>query len=175
MLDALAGERWCSYYNSNYDIDIRSLRYPGLISYKTEAGGGTTDYATDIYFDAIAQGHYECFIAQHTYLPFLFMPDAIEATVKLMQANRSRLSVYSSYNLGGFSQCPDDFYKEIKKHVPNFRIEYAPDFRQDIAASWPDSIDDQIARKDWGFSPQYDISDMTEVMLREAKLKRNNC
>ena len=167
----LAGERWCAYYHHKYGIDIRSIRYPGLISFKTEAGGGTTDYAVEIYFDAVAQGYYECFIDKDNYMPFLFMPDAIRATVELMGSRRSRLSVRSSYNLGGFSHSPNDFYNEIRKYIPDFRIEYKPDFRQAIADSWPDSIDDSLTKKDWGFEPKYNLEDITIIMLEEVKRK----
>lgn len=165
----IAGERWCAYYHRKYGIDVRSLRYPGLISYKTEAGGGTTDYAVEIYFDAFKERAYECFINEDTYMPFLFMPDAIRATVELMEARRSRLSVHEGYNLAGMSLCPADFQREIAKHIPGFKVNYVPDFRQEIAESWPDSIDEAITIKDWKFQKKYDLSAMTEVMLKQVK------
>lgn len=170
-ISKLAGERWCAYYSHKYGLDIRSLRYPGLISYKTEAGGGTTDYAVDIYQEAIANGHYECFIAEDTYMPFLFMPDAIRATMELMEAKKSDLSITSSYNLGGISHCPKDFYMSIKKQLPDFTINYTPDFRQPIADSWPNSIDDTLTTRDWGYSVKYDLEKVTAIMLEQMQKK----
>ncbi|MFW5878109.1 MAG: NAD-dependent epimerase/dehydratase family protein, partial [bacterium] len=169
----LAGERWCDYYYNKYDVDVRSIRYPGLISYKTEAGGGTTDYAVEIYYEAIRNASYECFLSENTSLPMLFMPDAVKATIELMEAERLGLRIHSSYNLGGFSVNPDDIYREIKKHVPDFSVTYNPDFRQAIADSWPQSIDDSYARKDWGFNYEYDLEKMTIVMLEEIRKKLN--
>jgi nucleoside-diphosphate-sugar epimerase len=167
-----AGERWIEYYNRRYKLDIRSIRYPGLISYKTEPGGGTTDYAVEIFFEAIKNGHYECFLSENSALPMLFMPDAIKATIDLMEADKSRLTIKSSYNLGGLSFTPKQLADEIKKHIPSFTIDYKPDFRQAIADSWPHSIDDSIARKDWGFNHNYDLSKMTEIMIREIRAKK---
>jgi len=167
----LAGERWCNYYYSKYGLDIRSLRYPGLISYKTEAGGGTTDYAVEIYYDAIRKGSYDCFLSANTRLPMLFMPDAIKATIDLMEADKSKISVHNSYNLGGFSVTPEEISDEIKKYIPEFKISYKPDFRQAIADSWPQSIDDSIARKDWGFDFSYNLKKMTKIMLKEVGKK----
>ncbi len=165
----LAGERWCEYYHHKYGIDVRSVRYPGLISYKTEAGGGTTDYAVEIYFEALQEEYYECFIKKDTAMPFLFMSDAIDATLKLMETPEHQLSIHSSYNIGGYSHTPEDFYNNIKKHIPSFRIDYNPDFRQAIAASWPDSIDDQLSRRDWGYDPKCKLEEMTKIMLRQIK------
>lgn len=170
-ISKLAGERWCNYYHKKYGIDIRSLRYPGLISYKTEAGGGTTDYAVEIYFEAVEDGRYECCIKKDTYMPFLFMSDAIEATVQLMQVPRKQLTVPSSYNMHGISHCPDDFANAIRKSIPHFAMEYKPDFRQEIADSWPDSISDVEARKDWGYDPKFNLEAITEIMLNEARKK----
>jgi nucleoside-diphosphate-sugar epimerase len=167
----LAGERWCDYYYNKYGVDVRSLRYPGLISYKTEAGGGTTDYAVEIYYEAIRKGEYECFLSENTSLPMLFMPDAVRATIELMEADRDKLRIHSSYNLGGFSVNPNDIFQEIKKHIPDFSVTYNPDFRQAIADSWPQSIDDSYARKDWGFNYDYDLERMTGVMLEEIEKK----
>ena len=167
----LAGERWCDYYYNKYGVDIRSIRYPGLISYKTEAGGGTTDYAVEIYYEAIKNHNYECFLSKDTALPMLFMPDAIQATIDLMEADRDNLSVHSSYNLGGFSVTPDQIYHEIKKHIPEFGITYKPDFRQAIAESWPESINDSVARSDWGFQYKYNLEKMTGIMLKEIRKK----
>ena len=169
----LAGERWCAYYQQKYDIDIRSLRYPGLISHKTEAGGGTTDYAVEIFYDAIRNGHYDCFIKENTAMPFLFMDDAINATIRLMEANKSKLRVHSSYNIAGYSHTPHDFYQAIKQRRPDFKISYHPDFRQEIADSWPDSIDDTFAREDWGYKSKCDLQCMTDIMLDEIGKKQN--
>jgi nucleoside-diphosphate-sugar epimerase len=169
-----AGERWCEYYFKKYGLDVRSIRYPGLISYKTEAGGGTTDYAVEIFYDAIKEKKYECFLKEDASLPMMFMPDAIESTIRLMEADSSKLTIRSSYNLGGISFDPKEISAEIKKHIPEFEITYKPDFRQKIAESWPSSIDDSVARKDWGCSYEYDLPKMTEVMLDEIgkKLKK---
>ena len=167
----LAGERWCDYYFNKFGVDVRSVRYPGLVSYKTEAGGGTTDYAVEIYYEAIKNSRYECFLTEGTSLPLLFMPDAIKATIKLMETDRSKLTIHSSYNLGGMSVTPKHIYKEVKKYIPDFSITYNPDFRQAIAESWPQSIDDTIARLDWGFDSEYDLEKMTKIMLKEIKKK----
>ncbi len=167
----MAGERWCDYYFNKYGIDIRSIRYPGLISYKTEAGGGTTDYAVEIYYEAVKNAEYECFLSEKTALPMLFMPDAIGSTIQLMEAERSSLSIHSSYNLGGFSVSPEDIYSEICKHIPDFKVSYKPDFRQDIADSWPQSIDDSVARNDWGFNYEYGLEKMTVIMIEEIRKK----
>ena len=170
-ISKLAGERWCDYYYNKYDVDVRSIRYPGLISHKTEAGGGTTDYAVEIYYEAIRKANYNCFLSENTALPMLFMPDAIRATVDLMEADRSKLSINCAYNLGGYSLTPKQIYGEIKKHIPDFKITYSSDFRQAIADSWPQSIDDKVAREDWGCQYEYDLEKMSEVMLREIGRK----
>lgn len=170
-ISKLAGERWCDYYYNKYGVDVRSLRYPGLISYKTEAGGGTTDYAVEIYYEAIRKQNYESFLASHTALPMLFMPDAIKATIDLMQAERSKLTIHSSYNLGGFSVTPMEVAAEIQKHIPGFEISYNPDFRQQIADSWPQNVDDTIARMDWGYNSEYDLEKMSKIMLEEIGKK----
>ncbi len=172
-ISKLAGERWCDYYFNKYGVDVRSLRYPGLISYKTEAGGGTTDYAVEIYYEAIRNGSYECFLTGNTSLPMLFMPDAIQATIQLMEAERSKLSIHSAYNLGGMSITPDQVYREILKEIPGFIISYNPDFRQAIAETWPESVDDSLAREDWGFKQHYDLEKMTGIMLKEIRNKLN--
>lgn len=170
-ISKLAGERWCEYYHNKYSIDIRSLRYPGLISHKTEAGGGTTDYAVEIFYEAIRHGRYTSFLTAGTRLPMLFMPDAIEATIKLMETERSKLTIHSSYNLCGFSTSPEELAAEIRKHIPDFSIDYQPDFRQEIADTWPHSVDDTIARMDWGFKVNYDLERMTGIMLGEIRKK----
>lgn len=169
-----AGERWCEYYFKKYGLDVRSIRYPGLISYKTEAGGGTTDYAVEIFFEAVKNKKYECFLKEDASLPMMFMPDAIESTIKLMEADADKLTIRSSYNLGGISFNPEEIANEIKKHIPDFKITYKPDFRQKIAESWPASIDDSVARKDWDCKYEYDLAKMTKVMLEEVgkKLKK---
>jgi nucleoside-diphosphate-sugar epimerase len=170
-ISKLAGERWCDYYFNKYGVDVRSLRYPGLISYKTEAGGGTTDYAVEIFYHAIRTGSYACFLNKDTALPMLFMPDAIQATIKLMEARRSDLSISCAYNLGGMSLTPDQLYREILKEIPGFTISYHPDFRQDIAYTWPQSVDDSRAREDWGFKQNYSLERMSAIMLKEIRNK----
>ena len=170
-ISKLAGERWCEYYNHKYNLDVRSIRYPGLISYKTEAGGGTTDYAVEIFYDAIESGNYECFLKPDTALPMMFMTDAIRATIELMESDESKLTVHSSYNLSGISFSPEQVAAEIKKTMPDFKITYKPDFRQEIAESWPSTIDDSVARKDWGWKHEYDIGKITDIMLENIKKK----
>ena len=161
------GERWCEYYHKNYGVDVRSIRYPGIISYKTKPGGGTTDYAVDIFHEALKQKKYECFLSENTKLPMMFMDDAISGTLKLMEADVKRLSVWSSYNLSAMDFTPKMLAEVIKRHIPDFEINYQPDFRQQIANSWPSSIDDSYARKDWGWLPQFDLEKTTTVMLKE--------
>jgi nucleoside-diphosphate-sugar epimerase len=170
-ISKLAGERWGEYYQKRYGVDYRSLRYPGLISYKTEAGGGTTDYAVEIYYEAIRNKKYECFLREDTALPMMFMDDAIAATIQLMSADDSKLSLRSSYNVGGMSFTPKDVAAAIRKHIPEFEISYKPDFRQAIADSWPASIDDAVARKDWGLSDKFNLDSMTDLMLNEISKK----
>lgn len=170
-ISKLAGERWCEYYHTKHNLDVRSIRYPGLISYKTEAGGGTTDYAVEIFYDAIESGKYECFLKPDTTLPMMFMPDAIKATIELMEADEDKLTVHSSYNLSGISFDPQQLAAQIKKIIPKFQISYKPDFRQAIADSWPKSIDDSVARNDWGWKHDYDLEKMTKIMLKEIKKK----
>jgi len=172
-ISKLAGERWCDYYYNKYGVDVRSVRYPGLISYKTEAGGGTTDYAVEIYYEAVRNGRYTSFLQEGTALPMLFMPDAIKGTIDLMEAERSKLTIHSSYNLGGFSTTPEQITAEIRKHIPDFSISYNPDFRQQIAESWPQSVDDTVARMDWGYETKYDLEKMTGIMLEEIRKKTN--
>lgn len=170
-ISKLAGERWIEYFYNKYGVDTRSIRYPGLISYKTEAGGGTTDYAVEIFYEAIRNGKYECFLSEKTALPMQFMPDAIKATIGLMETDASNLSLRSSYNVAGISFTPEDIAAEVKKHLPDFEITYKSDFRQAIADSWPKSIDDSVARNDWGLTDKYDLAGMTKVMLDEIKKK----
>ncbi|MBP6732022.1 MAG: NAD-dependent epimerase/dehydratase family protein [Chitinophagales bacterium] len=160
-----AGERWCDWYFQKRGLDVRSLRYPGLISYKTKAGGGTTDYAVDIFFEAVANKKYECFLHEDTTLPMMYMPDAIRGTIALMEAPAEKISVRSGYNFSGFSFAPKDLAAEIKKSIPDFSITYKPDFRQPIADSWPQSIDDSVAHRDWGWQPEFDLAKMTTDMI----------
>jgi nucleoside-diphosphate-sugar epimerase len=164
-----AGENLCAYYNEKFDMDIRGLRYPGLISYKSPPGGGTTDYAIDIFHKALAGEHFECFLKQDTYLPMMYMDDAIRATISLMDAPKEKLSVKNSYNVAAFSFSPEEIAAEIKKHIPDFSISYAPDYRQSIAESWPQSIADIQARTDWDWHHEYDLSKTVEAMLTGIK------
>jgi nucleoside-diphosphate-sugar epimerase len=164
-----AGEFWCNYYFRRFGVDVRSLRYPGLISYKSAPGGGTTDYAIEIFHEALSDQHYNCFLKKDTYLPMMYMPDAIRATIELMEAPADKISVRTSYNLSSMSFSPEEMGAEIKKYVPGFTINYEPDYRQAIADSWPQSIDDSVARKDWGWTPEYDISRMSEEMMENMK------
>jgi len=170
-ISKLSGEYWCKWYQQNHNVDVRSVRFPGLISWKTPAGGGTTDYAVDIYYKAIEDGKYTSFLKEGTYLPMLYMDDAINAIIELMSADPKQLGEFKSYNLGGLSFAPEHLAAEIKKHIPNFTIDYAPDFRQAIADSWPSSIDDSVAKADWGFEPKFDIDKMTTTMLDNLKIK----
>jgi nucleoside-diphosphate-sugar epimerase len=152
-------------------VDVRSIRYPGLISWKTPAGGGTTDYAVEIFYEAVENGKYTSFIAENTGMPMLYMDDAINATLKLMAAPKESLTVHTSYNLGGLSFTPKELAAEIQKEMPDFSIDYQPDFRQQIADSWPASIDDSVAKEDWGLTYDYDITEMTKDMLKNLKVK----
>ena len=164
-----SGERWCEYYHKIFGVDVRSIRYPGLISYTTLPGGGTTDYAVEIYYKALADKKYECFLSAETKMPMMYMQDAIEATVQIMQADTDKIKIRSSYNLAAMSFTPIEIAAEIRKHIPEFEITYAPDFRQKIADSWPASIDDSEARKDWDWKHQYNLESMTTDMLHQLK------
>lgn len=168
-----AGERWCEYYFNKHQVDVRSIRYPGLIGWKSAPGGGTTDYAVHIFHEALKTGNYECFLSENTALPMMYMPDAIKATIHIMQADASKVKIRSSYNLAGVSFSPKDIALEIKKHIPDFKISYKPDFRQAIADSWPQSIDDSRAQADWGWKPSFNLSKMTEDMLENLKSKKS--
>ncbi|MBW7890569.1 MAG: NAD-dependent epimerase/dehydratase family protein [Chitinophagaceae bacterium] len=160
-----AGEFWCNYYHHRFGVDVRSLRYPGLISYKSSPGGGTTDYAVEIYKEALEQGNYTSFLSADTSLPMMYMPDAIRATIELMESPADKISIRTSYNLAAISFSPREIADEIKKHIPNFTIRYQPDYRQSIADSWPQSIDDSRARKDWNWKHQYNLPEITADML----------
>ncbi len=164
-----AGEFWCNYYHQRYGVDVRSLRYPGLISYKSEPGGGTTDYAVEIFYAAVEEKKYNCFLREDTYLPMMYMPDAIRATIELMQSDAKKITVRTSYNISGMSFSPKEITSEIQKHIPGFATIYKPDYRQQIAESWPQSIDDSMASRDWNWKPGYDLSEMTKDMLNNMK------
>ena len=164
-----SGERWCEYYNHVFGVDVRSIRYPGLISWSSPPGGGTTDYAVDIFHKALSDKKYECFLSAETKMPMMYMEDAINASVKIMQADAESIKIRSSYNLAAMSFTPTEIANEIKKHIPDFEITYQPDFRQKIADSWPASIDDEFARKDWGWKHEFDLSEMAEEMLRHLQ------
>ena len=168
-ISKLAGERWCEYYYNKFQVDVVSLRYPGLIGWKSQPGGGTTDYAVDIFHEAIKNKSYNCFLEKNTFLPMMYMQDAINATLKVMNADANKVQIRSSYNISGISFSPEDISNEIKKHITNFSISYSADFRQKIADSWPNSIDDSIAKKDWGWETQYDLSKMTSEMIHNLK------
>lgn len=164
-----SGERWCSYYHHKYGVDVRSVRYPGLISWKTLPGGGTTDYAVEIYHKALETGSYSCFLEEDTKLPMMFMDDAIRATISLMDTDTDNVKVRSSYNLAAMSFTPTEITKSIQREIPEFQVDYAPDFRQEIADSWPSSIDDSRAREDWGWIPEFDLEKTTATMLENLK------
>lgn len=163
------GERWCEYYHKQYGVDVRSIRYPGLISWSTPPGGGTTDYAVDIYHKAITEGKFTSFLSENSALPMMYMDDAIKATISIMQAPSESIKIRSSYNLGAMSFTPAQIAEEIKKHYPDFTIDYAPDFRQKIADSWPASIDDTRAREDWGWKNDFNLENMTTEMFTQLK------
>jgi len=160
-----AGEFWCNYFHQRYGVDVRSLRYPGLISYKSSPGGGTTDYAVEIFHAAKEKQRYTSFLRQDTHLPMMYMPDAIRATIELMEAPAEKIKVRTSYNLSGMSFSPAEIGDEIKKHIPGFQLDFKPDYRQQIADSWPQSIDDSKANEDWGWKPEFDLAKMTADML----------
>ena len=168
-MSKVAGEHWSQYFWNRYKLDIRSLRYPGIIGYQSLPGGGTTDYAVDIYHKAVAGEHFNCFLSENTRLPMCYMDDAIRATLELMEADASKLSIRTSYNLSGMDFTPAEIAAAIKNEIPAFTISYAPDFRQAIADSWPQSIDDQSAKTDWGWKPAYDLESMTKDMILHLK------
>ena len=168
-----AGERWNEYYFNKFGVDVRSIRYPGLIGWRAPAGGGTTDYAVDIFHKAIECRKYESFLSENTRLPMMYMPDAIRAIIELMEAPSKNVKIRSSYNLAGLSFTPKEITSEILKHIPDFEISYNTDFRQSIADSWPSSIDDSCAVKDWDWDLQYDLEKMTENMIKNLKKKYN--
>ncbi|MBP6432958.1 MAG: NAD-dependent epimerase/dehydratase family protein [Ferruginibacter sp.] len=163
-----AGEFWCNYYFNRYGVDVRSLRYPGLISYKSEPGGGTTDYAVEIFHAAKKEKKYTSFLQEDTYLPMMYMPDAIRATIELMEAPAEKIKIRTSYNLSAMSFSPKEIGAEIKTHIPDFTIDYKTDYRQNIANSWPQSIDDSVARNEWGWKEEYDLGAMCAEMLQNV-------
>jgi len=168
-ISKLAGEHWCNYYHNKYGVDVRSIRYPGIISWKTKPGGGTTDFAVDIYFKAIENKSYECFLSKDTRLPMMYMQDAIDATIKIMQTDAANIKTRTAYNLAAISFTPEEMATEIKKHIPTFKITYKTDFRQQIADSWPQVIDDAEARQDWNWKHQFDLELMTTEMLKNLQ------
>jgi nucleoside-diphosphate-sugar epimerase len=172
-ISKLAGERWCAWYHKKHGLDVRSLRYPGLIGYKSHPGGGTTDYAVEIFFKALTERRYECFLAAGTYLPMMYMEDALDSTIKLMSAPKDKITVRSSYNIGALSFSPEELASEIQAIISDFTISYKPDFRQQIAESWPRSIDDSVARRDWGWKPAFDLKAMVKEMLQRLPEHHN--
>tara|TARA_R110002126_G_scaffold274972_1_gene420287 strand:+ start:28397 stop:29332 length:936 start_codon:yes stop_codon:yes gene_type:complete len=165
-ISKVSGEFWCNYYYEKFGVDVRSLRYPGIISWKTKPGGGTTDYAVDIYFKALEDKKYECFLSENTRLPMMYMDDAVNATIELMQAKSEDVKIRNGYNLAAIDFTPKEIAAEIKKYIPDFKISYKTDFRQKIADSWPSSIDDSQARKDWGWQHKFDLKSMTKDILK---------
>ncbi|MEN8247348.1 MAG: NAD-dependent epimerase/dehydratase family protein [Bacteroidota bacterium] len=168
-ISKLAGELWCEYYHEKYGVDVRSLRYPGLIGYKSLPGGGTTDYAVDIFYKAIQDENFECFLKKDSYLPMMFMEDAVNATIAIMNAPAENIKVRTSYNLAAMSFSPEEIYNKIKESYPDFKINYNPDFRQAIADSWPKTIDDGKARKDWGWQHKFGLNELVNIMLENLE------
>ncbi len=168
-ISKVAGENWCQYYHQKYGVDVRSVRYPGIIGYESLPGGGTTDYAVEIFHSAVRGEEYECFLEPDARLPMLYMKDAIRATLELMAVPPDAVQIRSSYNLAGMSFTPEEVAAEIRKHIPDFKVRYKPDFRQQIAAGWPNSIDDSLAREDWGWKHEFDLPKMTVDMLEHLR------
>lgn len=170
-ISKLAGEHWCAWYHRKYGLDVRSIRYPGLIGHRSAPGGGTTDYAVHIFYEALRNGHYTCFLEENTRLPMMYMDDAIRATLQITEAPSSEIQLRTGYNLSGFSFTPGELASLIREEMPGFTIDYAPDFRQAVAASWPESIDDSVAREHWKWRPEWDLRSMVSEMLREISKK----
>lgn len=168
-ISKVAGELWCQYFHARYEVDVRSLRYPGIIGSESIPHGGTTDYAVEIFHSALKNETYECFLSRDRKLPMMYIHDAIKATIDLMNSPKENISIRTSYNLSAMSFTPDDLYREILKFIPDFKIEYKPDFRDDIATAWSESIDDSLARKDWDWQPDFDLESMTKEMLTKVK------
>ena len=173
-ISKIAGEQWCQYYNTKFGVDVRGVRYPGLISSSAMPGGGTTDYAVEIFYEALKNKHYSCFLSPETALPMLYMPDAVDASIELMNADHNKLSTAMCYNIGGLSFTPAEIYESIKRHIPTFTIDYKPDFRQAIADSWPSSLDYSLAHADWGYKPKYSLDEMVEDMLVAIEKRLSN-
>jgi len=173
-ISKVAGENWAQYYHQKYGLDIRSLRYPGIIGYQSLPGGGTTDYAVDIFHKAVKNEKFECFLRPNTMLPMIYMDDAIRATIELMDAPSEKITIRTSYNLAGMSFSSNQIAKSIQRILPDFQITYKPDFRQEIAESWPMSIDDSVARKNWGWKPEYNLHSMVDTMINQLELKYQN-
>jgi len=169
-MSKVAGENWSNYYYNRYGLDIRSVRYPGIIGYQSLPGGGTTDYAVEIFYAALRKEKFTCFLKPDTRLPMMYMDDAIRATTELMAAKKDDLKIRTSYNLSAISFTPAEIVEEIRKHIPDFEVEYKPDFRQKIAESWTESIDDSHARKDWGWNHNYDLAKMVADMLKNVTI-----
>lgn len=169
-----AGELLCDYYVQKFGLDVRGLRYPGIISHQTLPGGGTTDYAVAIYYDAVKYGKYTCFVKEDTKLPMMYMPDCIKATIDLIQADFKNLKHHSDFNVGAMSFTVAELAESIRKHIPNFEVVYEPDFRQKIADSWPNDVDDTAAREEWGWKPDFDLDAMTADMIKNIKIKHEN-
>lgn len=172
-ISKVAGENWCQYYHDKYGVDVRSVRYPGIIGYQSLPGGGTTDYAVDIYHYAVRKEAYSCFLEANARLPMMYMDDAIRATIEIMEAPAEQVRLRSSYNIAGTNFTPEEVFAAIKKHIPDFEISYEPDFRQEIAASWPESIDDAAARADWNWKPAFGLSEITADMLKQLGIRYN--
>lgn len=172
-ISKLSGEGWCNYYFEKEQLDVRSIRYPGLISYKSKPGGGTTDYAVEIFYEALQHASYECFLRYNTFLPMMYMPDAIRATLELMDAPSEKISVRTSYNISGISFSPEEIGNAIQKHIIDFKMSYHTDFRQEIADSWPASIDDIVAQRDWNWKPEYNLERMVADMLQNIKIENH--
>ncbi len=170
-ISKISGELWCNYYHNRYGVDVRSVRYPGIISWKTKPHGGTTDYAVEIFYDAIEKGSYECFLSAETKLPMMYIDDAIRATLELMENPAENIKIRTSYNLAAVSFTPAEIAKKIQERLPKFSIQYKPDFRQEIANSWSQSIDDSLARTDWGWNHNFDLDDITDTMISNLKIK----
>lgn len=169
-ISKLAGERWCEYYFQRFGVDVRSLRYPGLISYRAEPGGGTTDYAVNIFHDALEKGKHTCFLDKGTTLPMMYMPDAVEATIGIMEAPPEEVRERGSYNISAYSFAPEQLAQAIREHLPELNLEFQPDERQSLAETWPESIDDSSARADWGWKERFTLPDMVEDMIRQLKI-----
>lgn len=172
-ISKLAGERWCEYYHKKYGVDVRSIRYPGLIGHRSEPGGGTTDYAVEIFYKAIENSSYESFLAADMKLPMMYMDDAIKATIDITEAPSEQIKIRGSYNLSGMSFSPAELAEEIKKHIPDFKITYAPDFRNELASSWPNSINDEHARNDWRWTHRYNVPELVHEMISAIRMKNS--